>query len=220
MHVSLLSTMVNDSLAIFGSPLTPLFLRGGFVLGFCLFFALNIGKNNPNKKRGLRKRGFADSRKILIQKTFRYLWRFYSLLFRGFFVVFSWLFRGPLLSRKTVFGPYNSPAQAPKAPLKEQQEQTGAQDKSNQEQQEDRNNKKQLKGKNRRTRRRQQEERPPKTKKNNQQERPKTIAQHKPPKSPPPPQGLVTWAFFCLMTSKFTTPEFLYVHVYGRPSWF
>ena len=47
------------------------------------------------------------------QKTFRYLWRFYSLLFRGFFValfglekecsgpfrylfvVFSWLFRGP-----------------------------------------------------------------------------------------------------------------------------
>ena len=56
----------------------------------------------------------------MIQKTFRYLWRFYSLLFRGFswffrgffvalfclekqclglsrgfFVVFSWLFRGP-----------------------------------------------------------------------------------------------------------------------------
>ena len=25
---------------------------------------------------------------------------------RGFFVVFSWLFRGPLLSRKTVFGPF------------------------------------------------------------------------------------------------------------------
>ena len=43
----------------------------------------------------------------VIQKTFRYLWRFYSLLFRGFFVVFSWLFRGPLLSRKTVFGPFS-----------------------------------------------------------------------------------------------------------------
>ena len=41
------------------------------------------------------------------QKTFRYLWRFYSLLFRGFFVLFSWLFRGPLLSRKTVFGPFS-----------------------------------------------------------------------------------------------------------------
>ena len=41
------------------------------------------------------------------QKTFRYLLRFYSLLFRGFFVVFSWLFRGPLLSRKTVFGPFS-----------------------------------------------------------------------------------------------------------------
>ena len=41
------------------------------------------------------------------QKTFRYLRRFYSLLFRGFFVVFSWLFRGSLLSRKTVFGPFS-----------------------------------------------------------------------------------------------------------------
>ena len=41
------------------------------------------------------------------QKTFRYLLRFYSLLFRGLFVVFSWLFRGPLLSRKTVFGPFS-----------------------------------------------------------------------------------------------------------------
>ena len=40
------------------------------------------------------------------QKTFRYLWRFCSLLFRGFFVAFPWLFRGPLLSRKTVFGPF------------------------------------------------------------------------------------------------------------------
>ena len=30
------------------------------------------------------------------QKTFRYLWRFYSLLFRG-----------PLPSRKTVFGPFS-----------------------------------------------------------------------------------------------------------------
>ena len=36
-----------------------------------------------------------------------HLWRFYSLLFRGFFVVFSWLFRGPVLSRKTVFGPFS-----------------------------------------------------------------------------------------------------------------
>ena len=45
--------------------------------------------------------------KAKLQKTFRYLWRFYSLLFRGFFVVFSWLFRGPLLSRKTVFGPFS-----------------------------------------------------------------------------------------------------------------
>ena len=43
----------------------------------------------------------------IFQKTFRYLWRFYSLLFRGFFVVFSWLFRGPLLSRNTVFGPFS-----------------------------------------------------------------------------------------------------------------
>ena len=41
------------------------------------------------------------------QKIFRYLLRFYSLLFRGFFVVFSWLFRGPLLSRKAVFGPFS-----------------------------------------------------------------------------------------------------------------
>ena len=37
---------------------------------------------------------------IQVQKTFRYLWRFYSLLFRGFFVAryffvaFSWLFCG------------------------------------------------------------------------------------------------------------------------------
>ena len=46
-------------------------------------------------------------RRLWGQKTFRYLWRFYSLLFRGFFVVFSWLFRGPLLSRKTVFGPFS-----------------------------------------------------------------------------------------------------------------
>ena len=43
----------------------------------------------------------------LCQKTFRYLWRFYSLLFRGFSVVFSRLFRGPLLSRKTVFGRFS-----------------------------------------------------------------------------------------------------------------
>ena len=35
------------------------------------------------------------------QKTFRYLWRFYSLFFRGFFVAFPWFFRGPLLSRRT-----------------------------------------------------------------------------------------------------------------------
>ena len=40
---------------------------------------------------------------LISQKTFRYLWRFYSLLFRGF----SWLFRGPLLSRKTMFGPFS-----------------------------------------------------------------------------------------------------------------
>ena len=33
----------------------------------------------------------------------RYLWRFCSLLF----VVFPWLFRGPLLFRKTVFGPFS-----------------------------------------------------------------------------------------------------------------
>ena len=41
------------------------------------------------------------------QKTFRYLWRFYSLLFRGFSVAFPWLFRGPLRSRKTVFGRFS-----------------------------------------------------------------------------------------------------------------
>ena len=41
----------------------------------------------------------------LVQKT--YLWRFYSLLFRGIFVAFPWLFRGPFLSRKTVFGPFS-----------------------------------------------------------------------------------------------------------------
>ena len=41
------------------------------------------------------------------QKTFRYLLRFCSLLFRGFFVVFSWLFRGPHLLRKTVFGRFS-----------------------------------------------------------------------------------------------------------------
>ena len=35
--------------------------------------------------------GFPKWRRI-IQKAFRNLWRFYSLLFRGFFVVFSWLF--------------------------------------------------------------------------------------------------------------------------------
>ena len=44
---------------------------------------------------------------VFVQKTFRYLWRFYSLLFRGFSVAFPWLFRGPLLSRKTVFGPFS-----------------------------------------------------------------------------------------------------------------
>ena len=32
------------------------------------------------------------------------VWRFYSCYF---FVAFSWLFRGPLLSRKTVFGPFS-----------------------------------------------------------------------------------------------------------------
>ena len=37
---------------------------------------------------------------LLSQKTFRYLWRFYSLLF----VAFSWLFRGPLLSIKQCSG--------------------------------------------------------------------------------------------------------------------
>ena len=55
-------------------------------------------------KKGSEKgsqKGFSD------QKTFRYLWRFYSLLFRGFFVAFPWLFRDPLLSRKTVFGPFS-----------------------------------------------------------------------------------------------------------------
>ena len=41
------------------------------------------------------------------QKTFHYLWGFYLLLFRGFFVAFPWLFRGPLPSRKTVFGPFS-----------------------------------------------------------------------------------------------------------------
>ena len=40
---------------------------------------------------------------LIFQKTVRYLWRFYSLLFRGFFVAFPWLFRGPHLLRKTVF---------------------------------------------------------------------------------------------------------------------
>ena len=40
----------------------------------------------------------------LFQKSFRYLLRFYSLYF---FVAFSWFFRGPLLSRKTVFGPFS-----------------------------------------------------------------------------------------------------------------
>ena len=44
---------------------------------------------------------------IYLQKTFRYLWRVYSLLFCGFFVAFPWLFHGPLLSRKTVFGPFS-----------------------------------------------------------------------------------------------------------------
>ena len=29
----------------------------------------------------------------ITQKTFRYLWRFYSLIFRGFLVAFPWLFR-------------------------------------------------------------------------------------------------------------------------------
>ena len=47
------------------------------------------------------------ARRGIFQKTFRYLWRFYSLLFRGFFVFFSWLFRAPLLSIKTVFGPFS-----------------------------------------------------------------------------------------------------------------
>ena len=63
-------------------------------------------------KRG-RKKGVPLICSGLFQKIFRYLWRFYSLLFRGFFVVFPWLFRGPLLSRKTVSGPFSwAPARA------------------------------------------------------------------------------------------------------------
>ena len=76
-------------------------------------FSRRAERNNnltcsPGTKTGKRahspKPPFCET--ALFQKTFRYLWLFYSVLFRGFFVVFSWLFRGPLLSRKTVFGPF------------------------------------------------------------------------------------------------------------------
>ena len=40
---------------------------------------------------------------VLCQKTFRCLWRFYSLLLRGFFVAFPWPFHGPLLSKNSVW---------------------------------------------------------------------------------------------------------------------
>ena len=69
------------------------FSEGDFAGTFGIFFS-----DPPNK---------GSKKHLRSQKTFRYLWRFYSLLFRGFFVVFSWLFRGPLLSRKTVFGPFS-----------------------------------------------------------------------------------------------------------------
>ena len=63
------------------------------------------------------------TRDDLNQKTFRYLWRFYSLLFRGFFValfclekqcsgLFSLLFRGffvaPILGKFYEYSPWNS----------------------------------------------------------------------------------------------------------------
>ena len=44
------------------SPLTPFFLRGGFCFGVLPIFCLKYRKNTPNQKRGLRKRGFVDSR--------------------------------------------------------------------------------------------------------------------------------------------------------------
>ena len=37
----------------------------------------------------------SERRERYDQKTFRYLWRLDSLLFRDFFVAFPWLFRGP-----------------------------------------------------------------------------------------------------------------------------
>ena len=41
------------------------------------------------------------------KKGFRRLFVTCGVFTRYFFVTFSWLFRGPLLSRKTVFGPFS-----------------------------------------------------------------------------------------------------------------
>ena len=47
-----------------------------------------------------------DKVALPVQKTFHYLWRFYFLLFRGFFVALSWLFRGPCCLEKHCLCPF------------------------------------------------------------------------------------------------------------------
>ena len=84
----------------------------------CFLFPTLLNEVQNKGTQGVRARYGAElppiisivrypGRLVISQKIFRYLWRFYSLLFRGFSVVFPWLFRGPLLSRKTVFGPFS-----------------------------------------------------------------------------------------------------------------
>ena len=72
--------------------------------GPCRLFLHVLGKNRSSKNVW---ENAWKSQTSFFQKTFRYLWRFYSLLFHGFFVAFQWPFRGPLLSRKRVFGPFS-----------------------------------------------------------------------------------------------------------------
>ena len=50
---------------------------------------------------------FSDLKTPLVYTFFRRLFVTCGVFTRDFFVAFPWLFRGPLLSRKTVFGPFS-----------------------------------------------------------------------------------------------------------------
>ena len=97
----MLHASVENGLLLHFCPLIPakaLIFHGWFPNWKWWFWWMFPGPPE-NRNEGKKKKLDSGS---LNQKTFRYLWRFYSLLFRDFFVAFPWLFRGPLLSRRTL----------------------------------------------------------------------------------------------------------------------